>query len=252
MDMEKLNFKGNSIRKKILGDVEAYYNGKRYYFDDIDCDCRLQKKAGKFYLYVPMLLNEQQNLNQKGTITIDPGIRRFGTALTHNKVVKIGENCSKRIEGLLLRKDKVLNNVEIKEKIKKKIEKKVNRKIHNLVDDLQWKTIDYLTKNYKTILIGNMSSKNIVSNKGNLNKMTKRVALSLRFYEFRERLKYKSEVRGANYGVINEWLTSKMCSNCGNINENLGCNEIYNCENCSISIERDINGSKNIHIVSLK
>jgi transposase len=252
MDMEKNNFSGNSIRKNILGEVKGYYNGKRFNFSDIDCDSRLQKKGGNYYLFVPILLNEQNNLHQEGTITIDPGIRRFGTAITHNKVVKIGENCSEKIKNYFLRKDKILSNPNINKNTKSKNEKMINKKIYNLVEDLHWKTLNYLTKNYKTILIGNISSKSIVSKSGNLNKMTKRIALSLRFNDFKKRLKFKSELRKLNCGIINEWMTSKMCSLCGNIKENLGGNEIYECLNCNKKIERDINGSRNIYIVSIK
>ena len=43
----------------------------------------------------------------------------------------------------------------------------INKKIRNLTDELHWKTINYLVKNYDTILIGNMSSKGIVSKDGN-------------------------------------------------------------------------------------
>ena len=51
----------------------------------------------------------------------------------------------------------------LNKKKKKCYELKHNKKISNLIDELHWKTINYLTHNYKTILIGNMSSKNIVS-----------------------------------------------------------------------------------------
>lgn len=150
------------------------------------------------------MLNEENNLDNNGTITIDPGIRRFGTGITHNKIVKIGEDSSEKIKNYLLRKDKILSNPNIGKNIKSKNEKLINKKIYNLVEDLHWKTLNYLTKNYKTILIGNMSSKSIVSKNGNLNKMTKRIALSLRFNDFIKRLKFKSDLRKLNCGIINE------------------------------------------------
>jgi transposase len=51
--------------------------------------------------------------------------------------------------------------------------------------------------------------------------------------------------------MINEKYTSKMCSNCGNYNENLGTNKIYNCKNCKNIIDRDINGSRCIFFKEL-
>ena len=69
----------------------------------------------------------------------------------------------------------------------------IYRKIRNYVDELHWKTIRYLTNNYDNILIGDMSSKSIVSKEGSLTKMEKRIIHKLSFYKFRLRLKQKSE-----------------------------------------------------------
>jgi putative transposase len=128
-----------------------------------------------------------------------------------------------------------------------------NRKIKNLVNELHWKTIDYLTKNYKTIIIGDMSVKSIVNNKNsNLSKMTKRIAYTLSFYKFKERLKYKCLLNNCNYSEVNEKYTSKMCSNCCTYNEILGSNKTFNCSNCNTTIDRDLNGSRNICFKYLK
>jgi putative transposase len=127
-----------------------------------------------------------------------------------------------------------------------------NKKISNLVEELHWKTINYLVKNYETVLIGSMSSKSIVSKNGKLNKMTKRIAMYLSFNKFHQRLKYKCNSNGIEYGKINEWMTSKMCSVCGNINENLGGSEVYECIKCNTKMERDVNGSRCINIKGIK
>jgi len=93
-----------------------------------------------------------------------------------------------------------------------------------------------------------MSSKSIVSKNGNLSKMLKRIALHLSFYKFHEKLQYKCNLNEVNYGKIDEWLTSKMCSMCGNIDENLGTSKKYSCNKCKTIMNRDINGSRNIYI----
>jgi len=254
MDFEKNDFANNSIRKKILGEVKGYYNGKRFNFDSIDCDCRLQKENGKYCLFVPELLsgNTKDNENKSKQITLDPGIRRFGTGITDDKVVKIGEKSGEIIKEYLLKKDKIMNNPNISKSKKNKNEKRINKKLKNLANELHWKTINYLVKNYKTILIGNMSVKSIISNKYNLNKMTKRIALCLNFCDFHKRLKYKCSANNVEYGKINEWMTSKMCSVCGNVHENLGSAETYKCRKCKTIQERDINGARNIHIKAIK
>lgn len=253
MEMEKNNFTKNTIRNKELGKVYGYYNGKEYNFNEIDCDCKLQKKDGGYYLYVPELVSKNDKKNKKEeVISLDPGIRKFFTGISEKKIIKIGGECGNKIKDYLIRKDKIQENKEISEKIKKKNEKMINKKIKNLVTELHWKSINYLTKNYNTILIGDMSTKGIVSNNGNLNKLTKRVAYSLEFYKYHQRLKYKCKINDVEYGKINEYMTSKMCSNCGELNEKLGSNEIYECEKCKIKLDRDINGARNIFIKSIK
>ena len=124
------------------------------------------------------------------------------------------------------------------------------KKIKNHVDELHWKTINYLTKNYENILIGDMSIKGILSTES-LNKMSKRIGSSMRFFIFHERLKYKCSLTSTKYKLVDEMYTSKMCSNCGNIKENLGCLKVYKCEKCKMILDRDINGSRGILLKSI-
>lgn len=81
--------------------------------------------------------------------------------------------------------------------------------------------------------------------------MTKRVALSFNFYVFREKLKYKCYINNSNYKLVNEFMTSKMCSNCGNINKELGSSNVYKCQICNIKMGRDHNGSRCIFLKSI-
>ena len=67
-----------------------------------------------------------------------------------------------------------------------------------------------------------------------------------------ERLKYKCSVNEIGLGIIDEWLTSKMCSMCGTVKVDLGGNKKYNCNNCLVEMDRDINGARNIYIKSIK
>jgi len=52
--------------------------------------------------------------------------------------------------------------------------------------------------------------------------------------------------------MINEYRTSKCCSNCGNLKNDLGSNKEYNCEKCLKKYDRDVNASKNILIKGIK
>jgi putative transposase len=123
-------------------------------------------------------------------------------------------------------------------------------KIKNLIDNLHFKTIKYLTDNYKTIIIPIFESQEIV--KINKSKTFRSTLLSLQHFTFRQRLLDKSKISKCDVIVCTEEYTSKTCGNCGNIKNNLGSKEIYNCDKCGISIDRDINGARNILIKQLK
>ena len=61
-------------------------------------------------------------------------------------------------------------------------------------------------------------------------------------------VKYKCSINNNNFKLVNEYYTSKTCSLCGNYNNKLEGNKIYNCKNCNSSIDRDINGCRNIYM----
>ena len=93
-----------------------------------------------------------------------------------------------------------------------------------------------------------MSPKGIIRKRGNLNKSTKKLVSALSFYKFRQRLEFKCGIRGCKYKIVDEYYTSKMCSQCGNIDEKLGSSKVYNCKKCGLKIDRDYNGARNIYL----
>ena len=231
--------------------IKGKYNDQPYNFD-INHDCKLQRtKDRQYYLIVPESIQTKILPNTNNIIVSDIGIRTFQTCLTKNNVVEIGDNISEKIKGLLYRKDKIVNDNNIKKKIKAKNRDRLNRKLKNLVDELHWKTINYMTKNYDTIIIGDINSSGIVRKSNGLPKIVRRVALELRLYQFKQKLKYKCFTKNRKLIYVDERYTSKMCSKCGWIHEKLGGSKRYECEECKTVMGRDINGARNIYIKSV-
>jgi putative transposase len=248
MDISHERFNNIGFVKKELGKVKALYNGKKCDFSNVECWCKLIYKNNKYYLYSPEKIKLTCPNANKNTIALDPGIRTFMTGISQNDTIEICDNLYDVVSKQLKRKDAIMGNEKIPINIKKNWERRINNKIKNKVNELHWKSINFLISNYKNIFIGNMSSKNISSKSYSLPKMCKRVALHANLFKYRERLKYKCFITGTNYKLVKEWMTSLTCSCCGNVKtkKELGTNKTYKCSLCSNIMDRDVNAARNM------
>ena len=257
IDIEKQYIKENKICYKILGDIKYYNNGHIHNLQNIDRGVKINynKITDEYFLLIPEKTKIETKIIDNKTeniISLDPGLRTFMTGISSMGMTKIGNNVNKIIAKKINKINNIKNNPEISIKIKKKNEIMINRKISNKIDDLQWKSINYLVRNYKTIYLGNMSAKNIVKKDSKILSNVQKVAcLRTKYYQFNQRLEYKSKLYGVKFKVIDESYTSKTCSNCCFYDKQLGGSKIYNCIICDISIDRDLNGARNIFFKSI-
>lgn len=71
----------------------------------------------------------------------------------------------------------------------------------------------------------------------------------LKHYKFQQRLIYKANCcSNVKVFLVDESYISKTCTNCGNLHQNLSSNDNFDCTTCKISIDRDVNGARNILI----
>jgi putative transposase len=244
------NVKG--ICYKTFENIKYQYNNKEYIYDKSKI-----KKAVMFYYdgtdenYYMILTEENKTIdiqNRSKYIGLDPGVRKFMTGLSESGSLKIGTDIAKIIKNKLIKLDNI-NSGNYPKKIKDKYTKRTYMKIRNMMNEVHWKTSNYLTNNYETIIIGDMNTKSITKkDTGKIDKMTKRIAYLMGISKFRERLKYKCQQKNTTYKMADESYTSMMCSKCGNEDKNLGGKKVYNCGNCKLKIDRDINGCRGILI----
>ena len=175
-------------------------------------------------------------------ISLDPGIRKFLVGYDPNEnIVMIGNKASKEIIPLLQSIDKC------KDKIKNQQQW---RKIRNKINEMHWKTISFLTRNYDVIVIPNFRISEMVRTK-KLPKITKRMLYMFCFHSFFLKLKFKCETTKTTLKIVGEEYTSKTCTGCGELN-NVGSSEVYHCDSCHLTIDRDINASRNILLKNIK
>jgi len=244
--------KKNKICPYKLGEIKYLYNNnKNYNLPQLNHGVKINynRITDEYTLLIPKDVKTLKIKNRREIVALDPGLRTFMTGITQDAALKIGSNVNKTIKREITRLNKIKNNSEIKNKIKKKNEIMINRKISNKVDDLHWKSINFLTDQFSTIFLGDMSAKSIVKkNKSVLSAESKVACLRTKYYEFKQRLEYKCKIKNVNFRFVNESYTSKTCSLCGWYNNKLTVEEKFKCKECNKKMNRDINGCRNIFL----
>lgn len=229
----------------------------------------LDRTKQQYYLLLPVsrdwftsFKNFEKNTNEtqecvqrKSFVVLDTGVRTFQTAYSFDHVIDLGKENHHDLYKILVQKDNLLSlrakHTHDKLKIiqiNKKLNKLQNR-LTNLTDELHWKVIGFLTKNYDHIMIPDFKISEMVSSK-KISRITKRLMYSFRFCVFKKRLTEKCTERKCKLEWVNESYTSKTCGKCGSLHNNLKGNKTFKCCNpeCNIVIDRDYNGARNILI----
>jgi transposase len=250
LKIEKLAFKESGFYIRALGTIMICGIKEFQYIKNIITTATLRYENNNYKLLVkykvPDLSDKNEYANKKGTISIDPGVRTWLTGYSNNKIVEINTQ-SDIIRKKLKQIDSIMERKDLQTK-QNKIQNKKYTKIKNKIKDCQWKTIQYLVKNYKEIIIGNMSTKKI--GETDIAKMTKRIANMYSLYQFKQRLKYKCKYTNTKYKEQDEAFTTQCCSNCSYRKKDIGSEKIYNCKKCGKIMDRDINSAINIMIAA--
>jgi len=243
----QFNAKTNKSKYKFLSDIERTEN-----LPELEHDIKIHKDIFEdFYLLVPVKLNRSESQTPNRIISLDPGIRTFFTGYTHDGYVyHLGENDISRICRLYHYKFKLQSRMDKCEDSKQKLKYKVainklSQKQKNLIDEAHKKISKWLLENFDFILIPKLDTNSFC--RKTMNKKIKNKIKSWRHCSFLDRLKFKNtEYPGVYITSPTEEYTSKTCSNCGFINEQLGSNKTFNCPKCVKSFDRDVNAAKNI------
>jgi putative transposase len=245
------NKTSNAFSKKYLGTTKSQHSLK-----SVDCDSVLHYDhvLHTYYLTIPRNVNHSEKQVVKNTLSMDPGKRCFLTGYSpEGHIIEIANGKSHKLEYHFKKID-MINSLYSRTKNKKKKEsyRKAKRRrykrVQNLVDDLHWKTINFLVKNYKSINVGDLSTKQVSQTK--INKGVKRVLQMFSFCKFKQRLQESCQAFDRNYKCIDESFTSKTCTLCGDMQAKRK-DKVFECSRCHYCTDRDWNGARNIHLKSL-
>lgn len=258
LEKSDYSIKSKCFYSRLLGFIKLSNDIK------IEHDCRLIKNRENYILNVPYTKKCNKISNQYKECGIDPGNKTFLTLFNpEGECLKIfNRDYNKRLISKLQKR----NNLKYyynKTKLKKynKALLNVNQKIQNLVKELHYKSAIYLCNKFDNIYLGKLNSQQIVhgknSDKGKtstknqsnsyLSSFEKDYTHTLSHFKFRTILQNKCQEYNKKFYLVNEMYTSKSCGLCGQAN-NVGTDRIINCKYCKGSIDRDLNGARNILI----
>lgn len=245
---------GKGTRKKWFGPerkLEKAWN-RRY-------DVRLVTDGYKYWLNFPVYTKhvKQSEREEKGQIALDPGTRCFQTCYSEREVAFCHEKKWERVKELRKRLDG-LRQARSKGRITKCVFSrryyKWSSKLQGMSDNLHWETIDYLTKNYNRIFLPHFESQEMRKNR--LSKLLNRNFDYFRHYRFKCRLREKCAEKGIDLHLVEESYTSLTCGMCGRLKRKseLRGSKTYKCPldgGCGSTLDRDVNGARNILIKNL-
>lgn len=246
-----LKLKGYQLKDKTL--ILGWHNKFKYhdsYNPSVETKIIKQIKIKKdnlgdywIHCYVEEDMENTKERIADGEIGIDIGLSTF---LSFSDGAKLEwPSFFSQYEDNQISLDKELsntfNNKEQKDKTLYRM-KRIWRNMSNKRDNFYWETANNLCKNNRYIYMEDLDYAKIYRIFGK----RARVYAFARFIEVLNlaALKYGTEI----IKVHKIFPSSKLCSNCGHIKQQLSLNDrIYKCENCGIEIDRDTQAAINLY-----
>jgi putative transposase len=234
-------------------------------------DLCIRREKNKYYMCIPTKISCFNSTfkfqHEHNAVALDPGVRTFQTIYSEEGIIgKIGHGECEGVINKGLKVDKLssiistsTNRKDKKRKTMYNLRKRcflLRTKIKNKINDLHWKTANYLCSTYKNIFlpnfeVSNMIRKDIPYRARNIGSKTVRNMITLSHYKFKQKILYLSKVWGSKVHLCTEYYTSQACGGCGLLNK-VRSNKVYRCSGCNIVIDRDYNAARNIYMKNMK
>lgn len=218
------------------------------------CDFKLKCEEGRWFAILPYEIpaaDEQEPAPLTKTVSIDPGVRVFGTLYApEQRVAQEIHPPRSRLKGLWRSTEKVtskmreLRSAAADTSVLLAKRRRLALRAKNVCRQFHHDAASRLVQQYDHILLPVFNS-NCVKN---VSEETKWVSDQLQHGKFRAALLQ----RVCNYPSKRLWRSNEvhttiMCGRCGVLNK-VGPSEVYVCGECGLSAGRDLNAARNIYI----
>lgn len=224
-----------------------------------NCDygTELVYQRGHWFACFPQYI-EPKTTDSHRVIALDPGNRAFLTGYDGENVLEIGKGDIGRINRLCSHLDNLLSRVALSKNkrqryLMRKAASQMRTRIQHLVKDLHGKVASVLVNSYKLIFLPTYeTSQMVLKSSRKISRKSVRNMLSWSHGKFASHIEQMAARSCVLVVRCNESYTSKTCTNCGHVHNNLGGSKIYKCPQCGQRIARDINGARNIMLRALQ
>jgi len=204
----------------------------------------VSRKADKWFVSFKLEIEPIMTEKKTDVVGVDLGVKALATC--SNGTVFEGVKAYKKLEAQLSRMQYLLRKKVYGSQNCQKAQNKIARlhlRIANLRKDNLHKITTYLAKNHSRVVMEDLNVSGMMANR----KLAKAIG-DMGFYEFRRQLEYKTKLYGSEVVTVNRFYpSSKTCSNCQTLKENLLLSErVFNCDHCGLSMDRDLNASMNL------
>ncbi len=238
---DKFSVDGHTLRVPKLGDVnmteDLRFHGKIM-------SATVSYRAGWWFVSIAVEVEHETPNHSGGTVGIDLGVKTLATLSDGEKFEnqKHYRKSLGRIQGLsksLSRKGEGSQNWW---KHTKKLAKAHYRVACQRQDALH-KMSTHVARTYALIGLEDLNTKGMLAN----HHLAQAVS-DASFFEVKRQLLYKAEQYGGSVQLVDRWYaSSKTCSGCGWINDDLTLAErVFICHDCGLVIDRDHNAAINI------
>lgn len=204
----------------------------------------ISEKNGHWYVSVSVSETiPDPKQKSENVVGVDLGIKTLavtsdGVYYENQNGLYKAEKKLKRLDRRLSRKEKSSNNYKKAKLQRAKAYEKVMRTRKHILNEITTE----LAKDKSVIVVEDLNVSGMMQNHH-----LARAISDVSFYEFRRQLEYKCKWYGSELFIIDRWFpSSKTCSACGAINNELKLSDrIYKCD-CGLEIDRDLNAAINI------
>jgi putative transposase len=204
----------------------------------------VSQQAGRWFVSIQVEEEHPEpKIKPENIVGVDVGCRKLavtsdGEIFKNPKALAKVQRRLAYLQRSISRKQKGSNN-------RRKAVRKVQRqhyKISCVRKDAIHKATTLITKRASTVVIETLNVQGMMRNRG-ISKSVSDASMA----EFHRQIVYKAGWYGTKVIRAKKYYpSSKTCSSCGNVKEDLGMEEVYRCGTCGLRIDRDLNAALNL------